>query len=414
MSIHRQRPRTLGYMLLTVAVCVGLVAVPSAPVLAQGDAIHVAPTGDDSGPGTEAAPYRTVDKAAHEAQPGDTVLIHAGLYRELVEPIRGGTDEDSRITYTAAGDGEVVIKGSEEIDTWFQYDGDVWAATLPNSFFGNWNPYSQCHPNGGGGGCFANYTAGDVYLDEEAYSQKASLELVGAQANTWYAEVGAGSTTIFANFDGTNPNSRLAEINVRRQIFAPSVWGLGYITVRGLTFMHAANTYSDFPDQVARRQAGAVSVYGGLKWIIEQNKIINARTIAIDIGLSCDIWAGNRTGATRTHFHDTDLYGHHIVRGNYIARSGQSGIVGVFSWDSEILYNMIEDTNYRNEFSGSETAPIKVHYMNEGLIKGNYILRSYGGNSGGIWTDWGNQAVRVTGNIVMFSPWGYYAEAVFG
>ncbi len=75
---------------------------------------------------------------------------------------------------------------------------------------------------------------------------------------------------------------------------------------------------------------------------------------------------------------------------------------------------MIEDTNYRGEFSGAETAPIKVHYMNEGLIKGNYVKNSKGGNSAGIWTDWGNQNVRVTGNIVMNAPWGYYAEAVHG
>nr|WP_248002359.1 right-handed parallel beta-helix repeat-containing protein [Streptomyces sp. RPA4-2] len=233
-------------------------------------------------------------------------------------------------------------------------------------------------------------------------------------ANTWYSEVGSSSTTIWANFNGADPNARLAEINVRRQVFAPDVWGLGYITVNGFTIKHAANTYSDFPDSPDRRQAGAISVYGGLKWIIENNIVINARTIGIDIGLSNDTWAGNRPGTPRTDFHNTSAYGSHTVRNNYIAKCGQSGIAGVFSWHSQILYNMIEDTNYRNEFSGAETAPIKVHYMNEGLIKGNYVKNSKGGNSAGIWTDWGNQNVRITGNVVMNSPWGYYAEAVFG
>ncbi|MDR1426758.1 MAG: DUF1565 domain-containing protein, partial [Bifidobacteriaceae bacterium] len=342
MSQHRQRPSGTGNALLIAAVAAGLVALPTAPVLAAdpptGNVIHVAMTGSDTGTGTEAAPYRSVNKAAQVAEPGDTVAIHAGLYRELVEPARGGTDEASRITYTNAGDGEVVIKGSEEIDTWFQYSGDVWGVTIPNTFFGDWNPYSQCQRIGGGG-CPTNwyYSAGDVYLDEEAYYQKRTVALVEAQANTWSATVDGSSTTIYANFDGANPNTKMAEINVRRQIFAPSEWGLGYITVRGLTFKHSANTYSDFPDAELRRQAGAVSVYGGLNWIIEQNIIINARTIAIDIGLSCDIWAGNRTGGiVKTHFHDTDLYGSHIVRGNYIGRAGQSGVAGVFSWRSQI------------------------------------------------------------------------------
>src|SRR6266568_2864974 len=375
--------------------------------------IHVAKNGDDANAGTQAAPYRTINRAAQDAQPGDMVVVHAGLYRETVRPARGGSDEAHRITYTNAGDGEVVIKGSEEVNTWVRSGGNVWSVTLPNGFFGDYNPYATGQPQGGGG-FFPGYTAGDVYLGERAYLEKPALSDVQAAANTWSSAVSGSDTTIWANFNGADPNAGLAEINVRRQIFAPDVWGLGYITVDGFTVKHAANTYSDFPSSPSRTQAGAISVNGGLKWIIENNIVINARTIGIDIGLGNDEWAGNRPGTTRTDFHDTSRYGSHIVRNNYIAKSGQSGIAGVFSWNSDILYNMIEDTNYRNEFSGAETAPIKVHYMNEGLIKGNYLKNSRGGNSAGIWTDWGNQNVRITANIVMNSPWGYYAEAVHG
>ncbi|WP_083959109.1 discoidin domain-containing protein [Herbidospora mongoliensis] len=397
---------------LISAVMVATMVTPSHA--AAGRQLHVAKTGNDTNAGSSAAPYLTINKAAQEAQPGDTVVVHAGLYREWVRPARGGTGEDARITYTNAGDGEVTIKGSEEIDTWSRQSGDVWKVTLPDTYFGSFNPYTAKQWQGGEGGSFAGYSAGDVYLNEQAYYQKPSLSAVTSAAGTWFAEVGGGNTTIYANFDGADPNAKLAEINVRRQIFAPEAWGLGYITVNGFTIKHAAGTYSDFPSSPDRRQAGAISVNGGLRWIIEQNKVINARTIAIDIGLGCDEWAGNRPGTTKTNFRDTAKYGSHIVRNNYIGKAGQSGIAGVFSWNSELLYNMIEDTNYRGEFSGAETAPIKVHYMNEGLIKGNYVRNSKGGNSAGIWTDWGNQNVRVTGNIVMNAPWGYYAEAVHG
>ena len=413
---HRRTLRIALGAILSVLV-VTTTAVPSIAAVQAAKAgrqIHVAKAGRDTNPGTAAEPYQTINRAAREAQPGDTVVVHAGLYRETVKPARGGSDQTTRITYTSAGDGEVVIKGSEEIDTWARHSGDVWKVTLPATFFGDYNPYATRHPQGGEGGFFPGYTAGDVYLNEQAYYEKASLANVAAAPGTWFSEVSGGTTTIYANFDGADPNAKLAEINVRRQVFAPDVWGLGYITVRGFTVKHAANTYSDFPSSPARRQAGAIRVHGGLKWIIENNIVVNARTIAIDIGLGCDEWAGNRPGATRTSFRDTGRYGSHIVRNNYIAKSGQSGIAGVFSWNSDILYNLIEDTNYRGEFSGAETAPIKVHYMNEGLIKGNYLKNSKGGNSAGIWTDWGNQNVRVTGNIVMNSPWGYYAEAVHG
>ncbi|MEU6496586.1 discoidin domain-containing protein [Streptomyces sp. NPDC046984] len=400
-----------------VAIALAVLTLPAAAPAHAADsprAIHVAKNGNDNNPGTQAAPYLTINHAAQVAQPGDTVMVHAGLYRETVKPARGGTDETHRITYTNAGDGEVTVKGSEEVNSWARISGNVWSVTLPNTYFGDFNPYATGQPQGGGGGTFPGYTAGDVYLDETAYYERSSLSSVQNAPGTWYSEAGSGGTTIWANFNGADPNARLAEINVRRQVFAPDVWGLGYITVNGFTIKQAANTYSDFPDSPTRRQAGAISVYGGLKWVIENNIVINARTIGIDIGLSNDEWAGNRPGATRTDFHNTSAYGSHIVRNNYIAKCGQSGIAGVFSWHSQILYNMIEDTNYRNEFSGAETAPIKVHYMNEGLIKGNYIKNSKGGNSAGIWTDWGNQNVRITGNIVMNSPWGYYAEAVFG
>jgi len=420
MRLTWRRTERVGKMLVCIALGVSLNTIApktsdaAIPPVVNGRVIHVAKNGNDANPGTSAQPYLTINHAAQQAQPGDVVAVHAGLYRETVKPARGGTDEAHRIVYTTAGDGEVAIKGSEEINNWTPHGGDVWRVTLPNGYFGDYNPYSARHPQGGGGDFFPVYTAGDVYLNEQAYSQKGSLSNVQSSPNTWYAEVAGGNTTIYANFDGEDPNAKLAEINVRKQIFAPDVWGLGYITVDGFTMKHAANTYSDFPGAPSRRQAGAISVFGGLKWIIQNNIVLNARTIGIDIGLTNDEWAGNRPGTTRTNFRDTALYGSHIVRNNYIGKSGQSGIAGVFSWNSDILYNMIEDTNYRGEFSGAETAPIKVHYMNEGLIKGNYIKNSKGGNSAGIWTDWGNQNVRVTGNIVMNAPWGFYAEAVHG
>ena len=77
--------------------------------------IHVAKTGNDSYAGNPESPYLTIGKAATVAQPGDTVTVHAGTYREWVKPARGGRDENSRITYRAAAGEEVFIKGSERI-----------------------------------------------------------------------------------------------------------------------------------------------------------------------------------------------------------------------------------------------------------------------------------------------------------
>jgi hypothetical protein len=60
--------------------CLAIIgAVPGAPQ--RGVATyHVSPTGSDSNPGSEARPFRTIQKAADSVKPGDTVLVDDGVY----------------------------------------------------------------------------------------------------------------------------------------------------------------------------------------------------------------------------------------------------------------------------------------------------------------------------------------------
>ncbi|HVL96838.1 MAG TPA: right-handed parallel beta-helix repeat-containing protein, partial [Solirubrobacteraceae bacterium] len=59
--------------------------------LSRGATYHVAPTGSDSNPGTEAAPWRTIQKAANTLRAGETALVAGGLYIENVTITRSGT-----------------------------------------------------------------------------------------------------------------------------------------------------------------------------------------------------------------------------------------------------------------------------------------------------------------------------------
>ncbi|MCA1810352.1 MAG: DUF1565 domain-containing protein, partial [Kiritimatiellia bacterium] len=52
---------------------------------------HVAITGNDDHDGSRERPFRTIMAAARKAVPGDTVTVHAGVYREWVCPPRGGS-----------------------------------------------------------------------------------------------------------------------------------------------------------------------------------------------------------------------------------------------------------------------------------------------------------------------------------
>ena len=79
---------------------------------------HVSATALDGNPGTEAKPFKAISAAAAIAQAGDTITVHEGVYRERVNPPRGGESGDKRIVYQAAPGERVVIKGSEIIKDW--------------------------------------------------------------------------------------------------------------------------------------------------------------------------------------------------------------------------------------------------------------------------------------------------------
>lgn len=378
-SIVMKKPISLLMMLVVLAVGADGIAART---------IHVSKQGDDSHSGSKAQPYATIGKAAAEAEPGDIVLVYGGVYREWVKPARGGTAEDKRIVYRAAPGKPVIVKGSERITSWRPEGDGVWVVELPNSFFGDYNPYAL-QVSGG----WLNYGQwhhrGDVYLDGEAFYEKQTPEEVAETERTWHCEVTDEVTTIRANFGQANPNARPVEINVRESLFMPEVSGLKYITVDGFHFMHAA---ANWAPPVMELQMGAVGPRMGKHWIIENCTITNARCVGIILG-----------HAPGVDYNDIDAFGDHIVRNNVIRRCGQAGIAGQKgATRSLITGNLIEETNYRREFGGWETAAIKFHQSVDTVISDNLIRGVYHQQQGafGIWIDFGNQGIRISRNII--------------
>lgn len=369
-----------------------LLACLAAIVLRAPDAsareIHVTKSGNDSHTGSLESPYRSIGKAAAVAQPGDTVTVHAGTYREWVKPARGGRDENSRITYRAAAGEEVLIKGSEQITSWVQQAGGVWSVELPNRFFGDYNPYAL---NISGGWLLYGQWLhrGDVYLDGEALREQKTLEDVKRKPQTWCCRAAENNTTIWANFGKANPNTQLSEINVRQSIFMPAESGLAYITVDGFHLLHSAENWQP---PVIPLQMGAIGPRMGKHWIIENCTVTNARCVGISLGQ-----------APGVDYSDIGAFGAHIVRNNVVRRCGEAGIAGQKGATRCLIAgNLIEDTNYRKEFGGWETAAIKFHESVDTVICGNLIRRVDYQNFGafGIWMDWANQGTRITGNII--------------
>lgn len=91
---------------------------------------------------------------------------------------------------------------------------------------------------------------------------------------------------------------------------------------------------------------------------------------------------------------------------------GQAGIAGQKgATRSLITGNLIEETNYRREFGGWETAAVKFHNSVDTVISNNFIRGVFRQEQGafGIWMDFGNQGTRITGNVIGDTE----AEALF-
>ena len=103
---------------------------------------HVsAVTGSNQNTGDAQYPLKTIQAAAERVLPGDKVIVHAGVYRERVNPIQGGTEKQPIIFQAAEGE-KVEIKGSEVIKKWKHVNRHTWMVKIPNSFFQKFNPYS--------------------------------------------------------------------------------------------------------------------------------------------------------------------------------------------------------------------------------------------------------------------------------
>ncbi|NBC11363.1 MAG: hypothetical protein GVY24_06450 [Planctomycetes bacterium] len=77
--------------------------------------LHVAQShtnASDQNDGSAERPFATIQAAAERVEPGDTVLIYEGVYRERVCPARGG-EPDRPITFQAAPGQTVCLRGSE-------------------------------------------------------------------------------------------------------------------------------------------------------------------------------------------------------------------------------------------------------------------------------------------------------------
>lgn len=358
------------------------------------------PAASDDNDGSENAPFRTISRAAQEAEPGTRVLIRAGIYRECVKPARGGTAPEHMISYEACGDGDVIIRASEEVTAFIPSEGwmlrgaesddiRIWEHDLDPDMFRGYNPF--CAVNIIHDRLFIEFDKTDmttylnrrgcVFCDGKPLQQVPLYYMLGKQENAYWVEAN-GQKVHFRLAGDENPKDHRIEITVREQCFAPDKPFLNYIRVKGLTFEHAA-TGAPVP------QRGAVSAHRGHHWIIEDCEVNWSNTVAIDVGNEC--WH-------HTHRKD-EVIGHSIIRNCRIRDAGVCGIAGLFAEEMLIEDNLIEGTGWQKMELSWEAGAIKLHNSVNGLIRRNTFRNTF--RAGHLWLDCGNENNRITGNLFL-------------
>ena len=359
------------------------------------------------GDGSKNRPFKHINDAAKIALPGDEVLVKPGVYREHVIPVNAGT-EDRPIVYRSEKPLEAIITGAEPLTNWTKVKGSVWRATVKNSIFGDYNPYTT---RVYGDWYFSPDIrhSGAIFLNDSMMYETTSLaECQKGKPDTfawnkevakylWFTEQNGDETILYGNFQEYDPNKEKVEILVRRNCFMPEVNGINYITVSGFTICKAATTWAP----PAAYQDGMIGPHWSKGWVIEDCEIYGSKCCGISLGKYCDPENDmyftkrqvksptqmERDAVCRGQYHGwlKENIGHHIVRRCHVHHCEQTGIVGRMG----AVFSTIEDCEIHDictsaQLGGAETAGIKLHAAIDVTIRRNHIHHSIMG----VWLDW--------------------------
>ncbi len=187
---------------------------------------------------------RTIGQAAALAEPGDTVIIHSGIYREAVEIEKSGKP-DNPITFQAAAGAAVIMTGADRISEWTEVKGDghIYSTPWPHEFIA----WTQQHTHPDDDYHLLIGRCEQVFVN--GYALRQVLEREKLARGTFYADLD-GKRLYVWNYDNQDISKKATvEASVRDRILA--VKG-DYVTVKGIRFRYAAN----------RAQRGAVEFSG--------------------------------------------------------------------------------------------------------------------------------------------------------
>lgn len=224
------------------------------PVVSFGAVYHVDqnhPAASDDNPGTAERPWKTISKAAATLGPGDRVIVHAGLYREYVEPRNSG-EPGAPIVYEAAPGEQVVVTGADVITGWERVAGEkpIYRVPWPHKFIIDHRDGKPVYHHPGDDEHVRSGRAEQVIVDGAVWDwPQLVLSLDDMKPGTFFPDVENNSLYIWLE-DGSDPAGHTIEACTRGMIFGTNPWarpkGFDYVVVRGFIFRYCA-TFAQRP-----------------------------------------------------------------------------------------------------------------------------------------------------------------------
>jgi hypothetical protein len=315
--------------------------------------------------------FRTISEAAEKAGPGDTVVIHAGTYRETVTVNTSGTPERP-IRFQAAPGESVTISGADVISTWQKEPGgeNVFSTPWPHRFIG-WSK-AGTHPGDDYhkmiGRCEQVFILGYPLL------QVLAREKLGR--GTFYVDLDARRLLVCPR-DSTDlsKNPPRVEASVRQFLWQSKG---AHIQLRGIRFRYAANM----------AQHGATEFEG-----------------AHDVVEDCVFESMNSSGAT---FAAPDQ----IVRRCVFRDNGQVGFGANRAHNLLFTGCVVRNNNLKGFNRGWEAGGDKLVLCRGAVLEQSQFVENRGN---GVWFDIGNEKCVVRNCLIADNEdAGIFYEISFG
>lgn len=304
----------------------------------------------ENGNGSQEFPFKRIQQAADIARPGDYVQVMPGEYHEEVHPQHSGTN-DKPIIYASAEQNRAIITGADRVTKWQHISGTVWQLKLPNTDFGDYNPYNILV------GRTFNH-AGEIFLNNKAMYEVDRLAKVektvenklsrdrNVTCYTWYTEQlpAENATVIYANFHDKNPNTEQVELTFRETCFYPEKGEINHLILSGFTMTKTACRWV-----TPKYNKGIIGTNRSQGWKIIKCDISHAKCSGISLGRNIV-----------PTIDDSKVYPHRI-KNNTIHDCGQTGIIGVEGNPSPVIeHNSIYNINIRQNLVSDDVSAINL------------------------------------------------------